>query len=427
VYDILYTRDNVMTAEIAILNTHGVAIAADSAITLRFGEREQKIYYSANKVFALSKYQPVGIMIYNGASFMGIEWEIIIKEYRKKLGKRSYKTLFEYANKFFQFVKNFKFINEEHEEKFLMSFCYGFFSYLKEKFIDDLKTKLGNLENISENQINKIFNDMITKFSKIHKNEPDERLFKIDPQYIDIFEDKIIEIIKIVFENYSITNIQIKKIINLLKNEIQKRIGYTSFYSGIVITGFGHDEIFPSIYSCNAHGKLGKCLLITNEHKEQISSNHSASIIPFAQSEMVSSFMEGIDPLFENEIGEQLTALINKLESIVDEPNKEKLSIILDDFFMYIENFKKTIYIDPIMDIVDSLQKTELAEMAESLVNLTSFKRHVSKESETVGGPIDVAVITKGDGFIWIKRKHYFDAKLNNNFIKNYFQEENNE
>jgi len=46
----------------------------------------------------------------------------------------------------------------------------------------------------------------------------------------------------------------------------------------------------------------------------------------------------------------------------------------------------------------------ELAAMAESLVNLTSFKRKVSMEAETVGGTIDVAVISKGDGFIWIKR-----------------------
>lgn len=120
-----------MTAEIAILNTHGVAIAADSAITLHFGENEQKIYNSANKVFALSKYHPVGIMIYNSASFMGIEWEIIIKEYRKTLGNKSCKTLFEYATNFLKFVKNFTYINREHEKKFLISLCYGFFHILK--------------------------------------------------------------------------------------------------------------------------------------------------------------------------------------------------------------------------------------------------------------------------------------------------------
>jgi hypothetical protein len=29
----------------------------------------------------------------------------------------------------------------------------------------------------------------------------------------------------------------------------------------------------------------------------------------------------------------------------------------------------------------------------------------VSLDAETVGGPIDVAVISKCDGFVWVKRK----------------------
>ena len=44
---------------------------------------------------------------------------------------------------------------------------------------------------------------------------------------------------------------------------------------------------------------------------------------------------------------------------------------------------------------------------------------------ETVGGPVDVAVISKGDGFIWIKRKHYFKSEYNQSFMMNYFK--NNE
>ena len=70
------------------------------------------------------------------------------------------------------------------------------------------------------------------------------------------------------------------------------------------------------------------------------------------------------------------------------------------------------------------LPKDELAAMAEALVNLTSFKRKVSMQTETVGGPIDVAVISKSDGFIWIKRKHYFEPELNPQFFANYYREE---
>ena len=58
--------------------------------------------------------------------------------------------------------------------------------------------------------------------------------------------------------------------------------------------------------------------------------------------------------------------------------------------------------------------------MAESLVNLTSFKRRVTLDAETVGGAIDVAVISKGDGFIWLQRKHYFDMDKNPQFAARY-------
>ena len=78
-------------------------------------------------------------------------------------------------------------------------------------------------------------------------------------------------------------------------------------------------------------------------------------------------------------------------------------------------------FIQPVIRIVEGLPKSELAEMAESLVNLTSLRRHVTPDMETVGGPIDVAVISRGDGFIWIKRKHYFQPELNRHFFSNYF------
>lgn len=58
--------------------------------------------------------------------------------------------------------------------------------------------------------------------------------------------------------------------------------------------------------------------------------------------------------------------------------------------------------------------------MAESLVNLTKFRLRVSPERETVSGPIDVALISKGDGFVWLKRKHYFQAEHNPRIISEY-------
>ncbi len=52
-----------MTAEIAIMNKEAIALASDSAVT-SIQENGQKIFTSANKLFSLSKYHPVGIMIF---------------------------------------------------------------------------------------------------------------------------------------------------------------------------------------------------------------------------------------------------------------------------------------------------------------------------------------------------------------------------
>lgn len=61
------------------MNKQGIALAADSAVTVRTeigpDSHGSKIYVSANKIFALSKRQPVAIMIYNGAQIMGIPWD----------------------------------------------------------------------------------------------------------------------------------------------------------------------------------------------------------------------------------------------------------------------------------------------------------------------------------------------------------------
>ena len=76
-----------MTAEVVIMNRSAIALAADSAVTIGLG-RDRKIYNTVNKLFMLSKYHPVGVMLYGNAALMGVPWEVIVKLYRHKLGSR---------------------------------------------------------------------------------------------------------------------------------------------------------------------------------------------------------------------------------------------------------------------------------------------------------------------------------------------------
>ena len=90
-----------MTAIVGFMNKRGVAIAADSAVT--FGNTH-KVVNTGNKIFTLSKHSPVGVATFGSAAFMGTPWEIIIKLYRKQLGRKKYNSLDEYIKSFLEYL-----------------------------------------------------------------------------------------------------------------------------------------------------------------------------------------------------------------------------------------------------------------------------------------------------------------------------------
>lgn len=151
-------------------------------------------------------------------------------------------------------------------------------------------------------------------------------------------------------------------------------------------------------------------------------------IRPFAQTDMVTTFMDGISPHYigldgfvEEQIDLTIRHFIQQVKgalppsayaNLMNEIEQGKSNAV-KEFADYLDKRKKSNNYEPITTVVGSLPKEGLAEMAEALVSLTSLKRRVSLVDETVGGPIDVAVISKGDGLIWIKRKQYFSPKLN--------------
>jgi len=209
----------------------------------------------------------------------------------------------------------------------------------------------------------------------------------------------------------------------------------------MVIAGFGEKDIFPSLVSYNMESSVLGFVKCKKIEYLKADSKGATSIAPYAQSEMVQAFIKGIDPDYrsaiENYLKENLDKfsemVVDKLEKLKEEQPKEKNRIkkrlkdeivneITKNFKNQLDTYSKENHVNSILASVAVLPKDELANMAEAFINLTSFKRRVaSDQKETVGGPVDVAVISKGDGFIWIQRKHYFQPELNQHFFRNYF------
>jgi hypothetical protein len=430
-----------MTAEIAIMNKWGVALAADSAVTIETSASPK--IYNTNKLFMLSKFEPVGVMVYGNAELMGLPWEAIIKKYRREeLKNKCFKRLKEYGEHFISYLdKNVDLFPQEEQENNVYLTVYSYLFQLINKDIRKSVEKVTNTgKKVSGVEIRRIANKIVkAHFDSVIALPRLDTLpttFEKDilRKYLKIFD----QVIDDVFQKLplsAVTRRQLRRIcVALFVNDMS---AYVTNSSGIVIAGFGEEELYPSLVSYEIECVVNDRVKYTRDRSAEITRQQSAALVPFAQHEMVVSFMAGISPAYRKilegylatvfdkypeELIKELTHLTAKKKSDLLAKLKQAGSNEASAFWGKVNEWAQEHHIDKVLSAVSVLPKDELASMAESLVNLTSFKRRVTLDAETVGGPIDVAVISRGDGFVWIKRKHYFDATENPHFAANYYR-----
>ncbi len=61
----------------------------------------------------------------------------------------------------------------------------------------------------------------------------------------------------------------------------------------------------------------------------------------------------------------------------------------------------------------DAMPIKDAVDVAEFLVDVTCKYSRYTPGAATVGGPVEIAAITKHEGFKWVKRKYYFSQDLN--------------
>lgn len=417
-----------MTAIVAVLNKHAVAIAADSAVTM--GDTH-KVVNCGNKIFTLSKYHPISIMTYGNASFMGVPWDIIIKEYRKQLGDKSFPHVDDYMNDFINYLgtKDY-FCNETTKHVYLQ--------YIIENFYDiNLNIVKSNNNNsitdysLVNSELLSCMNDNMkgSKCSQFETYTKEEFFEYADSDFEEFYKkDKIInipddkkDIFKESFFYYFISNV------------------CTSINTGLGFVGYGNEDIYPSLIPINVSIAIGnrlKYFVNENNIARIDDKGNDAIIAPFAQTDVIQTIIRGIYPYFyqitENVIKNYFEIYKEEIVKYIDkEAGNEELSKSISSIDIsstlksIIENIQQMTYLQysqPFIKTIASLDKEDMANMAESFISLTSLVRRMSPHEETVGGPVDVAVISKGDGFIWINRKHYFKPELNKQFFENYYK-----
>jgi hypothetical protein len=444
-----------MTAEIAVLNRSAVALAADSAVTIGHGANA-KTYMSENKLFEISEKKPMGLMVYNALDFYGYPWEVLIKNFRKVKGDVECHNVSDWTQCFVDWLSiNHMPSMEQQEDQFTRnvrdilegparSVRDEIIRFLGKRRTKALQQKIKSiLPNVMREQTRRTSDEeSISRVNKISAAKPDhagildettlatwldERKGLIDKTATGVFKSQDLD------ENDR--GIIRKYLFDVLSKKMR-----TTDHTGLVFAGFGDNEQFPSLHHVVIDGVIGgrlRCL--EQEYYDVDRSENRGTVIPFSQSDVARRFLYGVDEELELEIAHYFVSAVEDLAPIISAnltlgPERRKL---LRETLVSAADMLRQRYVDEVSgdlcsqffwsieDMVRLMPKQEMANLAEALVNITIIKRRASAEQETVGGPIDVAVISRHEGFVWVKRKHYFDGRLNPRFFWRMFGSRN--
>ncbi len=427
-----------MTAEIAIMNRHAVVLAADSATTVtswKDGIRERRYFKGANKLFELSRSEPVGLMIYGSAGLQGVPWELGIKAFREKLGEETHDHLLGYAKHFFEFIEHHeKLFTQEQRSKSLISLVGAASWRLENRVLKALGVTPEAATTASIEDVKSAIESVVKEIEEIplHELLTDADIASATATTAENFEKAIgdhLVLFKGIEERQHLIPTFTRALVALSVKEFCSYADTT----GIVIAGYGKDDYYPALEVYECYGFLGDRLIYDRKSStcHEMSPDAAAIVQPFATTSMIDTFRFGIAPdafgsVFETTQG-TLSGFAKEIlkecgvDEALDEARLEELvrqahEAHTDAWFQKTREQHFT----PLSNVIHSLPIPDMAALARSLIDLESLKERVTKPSESVSGPIDVAVISKYDGFVWIDRKHYFKPDLNPRYMKRF-------
>lgn len=425
-----------MTCEVAIANKLAIALAADSAVTFS-GAGLQNTYASgANKIFQLATNEPVAVMVYNNASLNEVPWELIVKTYRKKLGEAGFPSLSAYCEDLTRFLNT---CPEELIPAALKlrasqaAYRTGFFYVIKLLYAAQPLLEQGDAPAVD---LRAAWDAALESLQQmLEAAEVAESLSQADldealAEFAGALSQEIAEWLQAPERAHLVPVADTAAIARMAIESTYKQGSsfLNSGYTGVVIAGFGRDDYLPGYCNLRFYGYVGTQVLWTRSDEGVIDYERRPSLIQaFARQAMVETFTQGASPQVwkaVNEAYDKWTAEICRsaaTEAGVALAEEHILKAVNDNRANFTEGWTYAVFdehLKPLWRVVAGLNIEELAELAETLVLLESLKEKVTLRTQSVGGPIDVAVITKSEGLVWIKRKLYFEPHLNHRYFQ---------
>jgi hypothetical protein len=387
-----------VTAGVVVMNASAVALAADSAVTIPY-RSGVKHYRGANKLVGFHAEAPVAASWFGSPGYLGVPWEVILKDFRTADSSLQ-DDVSGYVTALFAFT------DDEARKWELTAGGEPPAAELARPLFEQVRRAL-----------------LVRAADPVRgtRQAIDEWEAALHPRRRVLSDD--------VVDGYEPLQTWLDGELEALADELGRlpsgvraalreaaRSAWTHLspreplHTGLVVAGFGERQRLPGLCFTYIGVPIGDHSRRATRDQVTVNADLPAVVVPFAVNDQVRLFMEGITP----ELRKWLTGVLKELGEVHGLPAKDvdRLKRLLDD--------RINEHSQAVINAVRFLPKADLAEFARQMVAFTAFRLRMSMAAETVGEPIDVAVISRSEGVVWVHRNHYFPPELNPRFLAQY-------
>ncbi len=410
-----------MTSEIAVMNQRAVALAADSAVTLIDGGTVV-VRNDQRKLFNLIENRPIGVMFFGVADILGHPWEHLIEHYQKKVKPKEFTHVRDYAVSFAGTLDNleefFPKARQKDDYKRLLASVFRYILHLGQYLREAGGPERANLSDtqVLEEAIERVWRDY-----QFREDGSPRRDLPCFPQGFAAtvardYAGAIDELVAYGFQPFGLAKPVLQKLREIAVFAVVKDL-FLEDVTGLVFAGFGSDERYPVVVTYFLSAIVGGIVKRAEASVDAIDGDVRSKIRVFADSEVTNAFIRGIDFNLERRVYGVMQMI---LQSLVDqvvgafgniEPSQREdvrrrfqadlVPQYFNAFRGMIGDYQQQAFINPVLRVLEIAARNELAETARELVSLNVFKKRIMAQKQTVGGAIDVAIISREGGFQW--------------------------
>lgn len=188
----------------------------------------------------------------------------------------------------------------------------------------------------------------------------------------------------------------------------------TALNAGAVFAGYGANQLLPAITTYRIDTPLENGVPHPELQTDQtgaIENPKRSCLVTFGTPDPMDTMLTRISIDLYNDTIEKYIRDAVMGELLDNDTIRNQADTLATNIVRHVEQRTETYIVRQIQRIseaVATLSTGALAHVAESLVNFAAIHQQIRTNHITVASPVDVAVITRGDGFTWAKCKPSF-------------------